>query len=432
MKFRIVVFMTMLAVIATGLGWVSETAQAQATTKTHRLQILRYISPTANFTIGDTLTGDLSGATGIIRADNNSGSSGSLTLTDLVPGPTGDFFLDTELISDDTGADATVDGVLSSFTQCSFCHLLHGSPGGALNTADTFDNTCLTCHGSGSTEPNAPFPMQFHTNESCTNNCGERPFFLGCSTCHLPHANLENRLYDGGLGHENSLEHPHSQPNDCESGGGLVKCDGFNRKLVGTVYDGTRIAKIATPITVLTASWTGGVATMTLKVNNAPNAPPHTFMVGDRITVRDVWSTNNATGIFGLGFNGDFIVESVTNWDAVLEATITYKLATDPGTYQLNDLSSADPNTGMVQSTGWPVRPSVNNAGWTAGTATLALGGDHSIETGDAVSVTGVESAGNPTGDFNSGFNGVFTVTAVTGNDVSYLLAADPGAFQQS
>jgi predicted CXXCH cytochrome family protein len=432
MKTRSLAFMTMLAVIAAGLAWAPATARAQATTKTHRQQTLDYITQTVNFTIGDTLTGATSGATATIRADNDLGSNGSLTLTDLFPGPSGDFFLDGETIDDSSGS-AIADGVMSFARQCSFCHSLHGSPGGTLNTADTFDNTCLTCHGSGSPEPNAPSPMRFHTNAdsagtavACTSNCGERPFFLGCSTCHVPHGNLENRLYDTGL------DHPHNQPNDCESAGGLVKCDGFNRKLVGTVYDGTRIAKIATPITVLTASWVGGVATVTLKVNNAPNPPPHTIMVGDRITVRRVLSGNNPDGGFDLGFNGSFIVESATSWDANLEAMIAYKLAADPGGYLQNTTSNADPNSGMVQSTGWHDRPKVRTAGWASGTATLAIGGAHSIEAGDDVSVTGVKSAGNPNGDFNSGFNGIFTVAAVTGNDVTYALAADPGAFQSS
>jgi predicted CXXCH cytochrome family protein len=427
MKSRIVVSMTMLAVIAAALAWVPATSQAQATTKTHQQQTLDYVTQTENFTIGETVTGATSGATAIIRVDNDSGSNGSLTLTGLFPGPGGDFFLDGETIAGQSTGIAIAAGVLSFNRQCSFCHTLHGAPGGKLNTADTFDNTCLTCHGSATPDPDAPSPMMFHTNETCTRNCSERPFFLGCNTCHVPHGNLENRMYDAGL------EHPHNQPNDCESGGGLVKCDGFNRKLVGTTYDGTRIAKMSTPITVLTASWAGGVATITLQVNNAPDAPPHTIMAGDRITVRRVWSANNATGVFEQGFNGNFIVESATSWNGALEATITYKLAANPGAYLQNDLTrGVDPNTGMVQSTGWYDRAKVTGAGWASGTATLGLRVGHSIEAGDVVSVTGVESGNNPVGTFGSGFNGIFTVTGVIGNDITYTLAADPGAFQAS
>ena len=158
-------------------------------------------------------------------------------------------------------------------------------------------------------------------------------------------------------------------------------------------------------------------------------------MVGDRITVRRVWSDNNPTGIFESGFNGSFIVESVTN-PHTLTPVITYNLSSDPGGYLQNDLTrGADPDTGMVQSTGWYDRASLAGADWTSGspsTATLTLKKLHSIEAGNSIAVTGVESANNPSGTFNSGFNGIFTVTAVNGNDVTYQLATDPGAFQQS
>lgn len=438
MKFRTVVSMTMLAAFAAGLAWAPATARAQ-TTKTHRQQTLEYISQTANFTIDEPLTGATSGATATIVVDNDSGSSGTLTLTNLLPGTGAVFFLDGEAITDGGGGSAVANGVVSyRGLQCAFCHTLHGSPGGTLNTGDTFENTCLTCHGPvASPPPGAATNITSHTNETCIRNCAERPFYLGCDTCHLPHGNLENRLYVG------SGEHDHVHADDganCQSDGGLVRCDGVNRKLVGTEYDGTRIAKIATPITVYSSgpvapSWTGGVATVTLKFNNLfiTDPPPHTIMAGDRITVRDVWSANNATGTFGLGFNGNFIVESATSWDGNLEAAISYKLATDPGAYMDNDLTKgADPNSGMVQSTGWPDRPRVGNASWTSGTATLGLGGEHSIEAGDDIAVTGAESAGNPTGSFNSGFNGIFTVTGVSGKDVTYTLATDPGAFQES
>lgn len=61
----------------------------------------------------------------------------------------------------------------------------------------------------------------------------------------------------------------------------------------------------------------------------------------------------------------------------------------------------------------------VTGATWSAGTGTLTIG-THSVAIGDSVAVTGV----SPTG-----FNGAFTVTAVTGTSISYPLVADPGAY---
>jgi hypothetical protein len=119
MKSRIVVSMTMLAVIAAALAWVPATSQAQATTKTHQQQTLDYVTQTENFTIGETVTGATSGATAIIRVDNDSGSNGSLTLTGLFPGPGGDFFLDGETIAGQSTGIAIAAGVLSFNRQCS-------------------------------------------------------------------------------------------------------------------------------------------------------------------------------------------------------------------------------------------------------------------------------------------------------------------------
>lgn len=71
---------------------------------------LAYDTQTANFTAGAIVTGASSGATARIQADSDSGTTGTLTLTDIQ----GEF-IDNEIITDDNGSpgSATVNGVLS-------------------------------------------------------------------------------------------------------------------------------------------------------------------------------------------------------------------------------------------------------------------------------------------------------------------------------
>lgn len=66
---------------------------------------LLYDNQTANFTVGDTITGATSGATAYIIADSDSGSSGTLSLG----GVSGDF-LDNETIAGATSGSAKVNG----------------------------------------------------------------------------------------------------------------------------------------------------------------------------------------------------------------------------------------------------------------------------------------------------------------------------------
>lgn len=70
---------------------------------------LNYDTQTANFTAGGILTGQSSGATARIQADSDSGTTGTLTLTDI----TGEF-LDNEIITDDSSGSATVNGTLTA------------------------------------------------------------------------------------------------------------------------------------------------------------------------------------------------------------------------------------------------------------------------------------------------------------------------------
>lgn len=68
---------------------------------------LAYDTQTANFTIGGILTGGSSGAKARIVNDVDGGTTGTLTLTDIV----GDF-LDNEILTDESTGSATANGVL--------------------------------------------------------------------------------------------------------------------------------------------------------------------------------------------------------------------------------------------------------------------------------------------------------------------------------
>lgn len=70
---------------------------------------LDYDTQTGNFTAGNTITGATSGATARIQADSDSGTTGTLTLIDVV----GDF-VDDEIITDGFGGSATVNGTIST------------------------------------------------------------------------------------------------------------------------------------------------------------------------------------------------------------------------------------------------------------------------------------------------------------------------------
>jgi hypothetical protein len=70
---------------------------------------LAYDAQTANFTLGDTVTGATSGATGLIAADADGGATGTLTLRQLNGIP----FQDDEALSDVGGGAAVCNGTLS-------------------------------------------------------------------------------------------------------------------------------------------------------------------------------------------------------------------------------------------------------------------------------------------------------------------------------
>lgn len=72
------------------------------------VSVLAYDAETSEFTLGDTVTGGTSGATGVIwRINDLGGGEGELYLTNIVGGP----FDDDELITDEDGGSATANGV---------------------------------------------------------------------------------------------------------------------------------------------------------------------------------------------------------------------------------------------------------------------------------------------------------------------------------
>lgn len=69
---------------------------------------LAYDTQSANFTVGQVLTGATSGATARITADSDSGTTGTLTIQDIVG-----TFVDNEIITDPLGGSALANGAIS-------------------------------------------------------------------------------------------------------------------------------------------------------------------------------------------------------------------------------------------------------------------------------------------------------------------------------
>lgn len=69
--------------------------------------VLLYASQTANFGVGNILTGNTSGASALIGSDTDNGSIGTLTLENIVG-----IFEDGEIITDDMGGSATANGTV--------------------------------------------------------------------------------------------------------------------------------------------------------------------------------------------------------------------------------------------------------------------------------------------------------------------------------
>ncbi|WP_341893736.1 hypothetical protein [Ferrovibrio terrae] len=86
----------------TGVGgyWIAVTAKRAGST-------LLYDAQSANFTVGDVLTGATSGATARIIADSDGGTTGTLTLRDI-----DGAFIDNEVITGSSGGSALANGAL--------------------------------------------------------------------------------------------------------------------------------------------------------------------------------------------------------------------------------------------------------------------------------------------------------------------------------
>lgn len=69
---------------------------------------LNYEAQSANFTVGELITGQTSGATARVQADTDSGTTGALTLTDIQG-----TFIDGEIIVDGATGSARVNGAIS-------------------------------------------------------------------------------------------------------------------------------------------------------------------------------------------------------------------------------------------------------------------------------------------------------------------------------
>ena len=75
---------------------------------------------------------------------------------------------------------------------------------------------------------------------------------------------------------------------------------------------------------IANASWNSDIATILTEL-------PHNLSVGSEVEINNIGSTNNSSATFNEGFNGTFIVTSVSN-----SKQFTYELETDPGTFASN------------------------------------------------------------------------------------------------
>jgi len=338
--------------------------------------------------------------------------------------------------------------------ECAACHDIHNAAGGTLNTAAEFDLICDTCHGPAGGAIFADRHVDPAVNLA-SGNSGPALWEMGCKTCHTPHrTDTVNHLYNNGT------QHAHALGGDS---GNLV--DGINIKLLGRNEDGTGVAKLATPLRINDVDSAGPCTSSNTEVEvflppfSDGDGPPATIMVGDRITINN----SNAE------FDGMFRVKE-TNWDGFLGGAPTGWVCFD------RPLTASYSGDGFVRSMGWHNRPRIRTAEWTPGTVTLSLNDGYSIRVGDNIEVSGI--TGDNPGTFNGlktvsavtntavtaatwsvdtatvtlaenhlyqvgesivvsdvisgvpgSFNGEFAVTIVNGQDVSYELASDPGAF---
>lgn len=78
--------------------------------------------------------------------------------------------------------------LISSHTNCSFCHDMHGAAGVGLMTAPTAEAVCLSCHGPGGI---SILKADVHLNDR---NSSYPVFRITCIQCHESHNNQPNWL----------------------------------------------------------------------------------------------------------------------------------------------------------------------------------------------------------------------------------------------
>lgn len=348
---------------------------------------------------------------------------------------------------------------------CVACHSLHNSPGGTLNTNAEFDLICDSCHGPAGTAKFVDRHVDPDVNQA-SGGTGQPKWEMGCIVCHTPHqTDTVNHLFNGGA------QHAHALGSDA---GNMV--DGVNIKLFGRDEDGTGVAKIATPLRIIGVGPSASCPNSNTDLEIATprydegEGPLMSIMVGDRLII------NNSNS----EFDGEFRVKE-TDWDGFLAAPPTGWVCFDRPTSASYTPPSSDPTDGnsvfaFLRSKAWDERAKIRRANWALGEANLSLNRGYAIRVGDTIDVSGVTEV-NP-GTFNGlksvtavtntgitaaswaagtatvtaaeahlivvgdsidvadvisagpgSFNGSFTATVVSGSDISYALAVDPGTY---
>ena len=180
---------------------------------------------------------------------------------------------------------------------------------------------------------------------------------------------------------------------------GELKLDGMNVQIIPvTGCSGTAPVQNPTAIVPTAASWSAGIATITLT---------HAFAVGDRVGVGSIKGSEEISGYCGV-----FTVKTVTGTTA-----FTYDLPIDPGTATVtNGKVIKYWKCSQVQT-----RTASAGTSWATNVSTYVTTVDHKFIPGNTVVITG----STPTG-----YNGTYTVVS-TPSTTSFTVAqlVDPGTW---
>ncbi len=160
---------------------------------------------------------------------------------------------------------------------------------------------------------------------------------------------------------------------------------------------GAFVPPSANGVVITDASWSGGFTTVT-------TSGGHGLAIGDPVTI---------AGVTPGGYNGTFLVTDVLPPAFPFDPStqFRYALASSPGTY--------------VEGIARRIGVGVSNASWTmvnGGTATITTGAVHNLNSGDTVTISGLDPAG---------YNGTFVITRLNANQFSYSLqrSTSPGTY---